>query len=179
MPARDQCDYSAVLDVDLAGTEPCVAGPKRPQDRIALGRLKEQFMALLTSAEGYGKRDSSQRTSVRLGGGQPPRPGGGDQFEDALPASRKNDTNALTEAEMMNNRPTPGLPERGSWPSCSAMSIASRQRSEVCGPRVLWPVRQRSHLCPPGRDSRSGASRSIPPRSSRKVPGRAVAHATP
>src|SRR6476661_1703197 len=38
MPARDECDYSTVLDVDLAGIEPSVAGPKRPQDRIALGQ---------------------------------------------------------------------------------------------------------------------------------------------
>src|SRR5574338_189240 len=34
MPARDQCDYTAVLDLDLGGVEPSVAGPKRPQDRI-------------------------------------------------------------------------------------------------------------------------------------------------
>ena len=107
MPARDQCDYSAVVDVDLAGIEPSVAGPKRPQDRIALGRLKDQFMALLTGAEGYGKRDAGRRAKVRLGDGQTPRPGGGDQSEDTLPAGRANDTNPVTEAEMMNNRPTP------------------------------------------------------------------------
>ena len=107
MPARGQCDYSAVIDVDLAGIEPAVAGPKRPQDRIALGRLKEQFMGLLTGAEGYGKRDAARREKVRLGDGQTPRPGGGDQSEDTLPAGRTNDTNPLTEAEMMNNRPTP------------------------------------------------------------------------
>ena len=55
MPARGQCDYTTVLDLDLAAVEPSVAGPKRPQDRIALGRLKEQFLALLTSPDGYGK----------------------------------------------------------------------------------------------------------------------------
>ncbi len=36
MPARGQCDYSTVLDLDLGGVEPSVAGPKRPQDRIPL-----------------------------------------------------------------------------------------------------------------------------------------------
>jgi aconitate hydratase len=107
MPARGQCDYSTLLDVDLAGIEPSVAGPKRPQDRIALGRLKEQFMGLLTGAAGYGKQDAGRRANVRLGDGQTPRPGGGDQSEDTLPAGRTNDTNAVTEAEMMNNRPTP------------------------------------------------------------------------
>src|ERR1035437_5957156 len=37
MPARGQCDYTTVLDVDLDAVESSVAGPKRPQDRIALG----------------------------------------------------------------------------------------------------------------------------------------------
>src|SRR6188508_3180216 len=48
IPARGACDYTMVLDLDLADVEPSVAGPKRPQDRIALGHLKERFLALLT-----------------------------------------------------------------------------------------------------------------------------------
>jgi aconitate hydratase len=35
-----QPEYSAVLDLDLAGVEPSLAGPKRPQDRIPLSRGK-------------------------------------------------------------------------------------------------------------------------------------------
>ena len=70
MPARGQCDYTSVLDVDLAGIEPSVAGPKRPQDRIALDHLKEQFLSLLTSPDGYGKPDAAQRATVRLADGQ-------------------------------------------------------------------------------------------------------------
>lgn len=46
IPRRDQCDYTSLIDLDLAAVEPSVAGPKRPQDRIALGRLKEQESAL-------------------------------------------------------------------------------------------------------------------------------------
>jgi aconitate hydratase len=107
MPARDECDYTTVLDLDLADIEPSVAGPKRPQDRIALGQLKEQFLALLTSPDGYGKSDVRQRATVRLGDGKPPRPGGGEQSEDMLPDGRAQNTSTLTEAEMMNNRPTP------------------------------------------------------------------------
>src|SRR5919198_1557795 len=49
IPAKGACDYSAVLELDLAKVEPCVAGPKRPQDRIALGSLKERFLSLLES----------------------------------------------------------------------------------------------------------------------------------
>src|SRR5688500_2681127 len=107
MAARGQCDYSTVIELDLAGIEPSVAGPKRPQDRIALGALKDQFLALLAAAEGYGKPPSARRASVRLGDGQAPLPGGGQQSEDRMPAGHANDTNPLTEAEMVNNRPTP------------------------------------------------------------------------
>src|SRR4051794_10998341 len=33
IPAQGECDYTSVLDLDLASVEPAVAGPKRPQDR--------------------------------------------------------------------------------------------------------------------------------------------------
>ncbi|HMA66695.1 MAG TPA: aconitate hydratase AcnA, partial [Desulfosalsimonadaceae bacterium] len=35
--------FSDTLHLDLAAVEPVLAGPKRPQDRIALGRMKETF----------------------------------------------------------------------------------------------------------------------------------------
>jgi aconitate hydratase len=114
MPARGECDYSTVLDVDLADIEPSVAGPKRPQDRIALGHLKEQFLALLSSPDGYGKPDARRRATVRLAEGKAPRPGGGEQSEDTLPDGRSQNTSTLTEAEMMNNRPTPNRLEHSS-----------------------------------------------------------------
>jgi aconitate hydratase len=108
MPARDQCDYTTVHDVDLAAVEPSVAGPRRPQDRIALGQLKQQFLTLLTSPDGYGKpaAEVARRVQVRLGEGES-RPGGGEQSPDSLPRGPANDTSTLTEIEMMNNRPTP------------------------------------------------------------------------
>jgi aconitate hydratase len=107
MPARGACDYTTVLDVDLADIEPSVAGPKRPQDRIALGHLKERFLALLTSPDGYGKPDAGRSTTIRLTDGRAPKPGGGAQSGDTLPDGRSQNTSTLTEAEMMNNRPTP------------------------------------------------------------------------
>ena len=39
--------YSKMLSLDLSQIEPCVAGPKRPQDRIPLSRLKESVAALM------------------------------------------------------------------------------------------------------------------------------------
>src|SRR6266496_4191489 len=58
IPREGQCDYSALLDLDLATIVPSVAGPKRPQDRIALPNLKDQFLNLLqrpVADGGYGK----------------------------------------------------------------------------------------------------------------------------
>ncbi|MFP3870747.1 MAG: aconitate hydratase AcnA, partial [Syntrophobacteria bacterium] len=48
-------EYTEVLELDLASVEPSVAGPARPQDRIALKNLKESFTAVLDG--GY-ERDS-------------------------------------------------------------------------------------------------------------------------
>ena len=39
--------YNAVMDFDLAQVEPSLAGPKRPQDRVALSRAKSAFAQAL------------------------------------------------------------------------------------------------------------------------------------
>jgi aconitate hydratase len=123
VPARGACDYTMVLDLDLADVEPSVAGPKRPQDRIPLGHLKERFLGLLTSPDGYGKADAGRGATVRLAEGRAPRPGGGEQSEDTLPDGRSQNTSTLTEAEMMNNRPTPNRLEHSSTPATRASTI--------------------------------------------------------
>ena len=107
MPGRGQCEYTTVLDLDLGAGEPSVAGPKRPQDRIALGRLKEQFLALLADADGYDipATEVARRVTMRLGPAEDPQPGGGRQS--MITDARAKDTSALTETEMMDNRPTP------------------------------------------------------------------------
>ena len=51
-------EYSRVVDLDLTRVEPCVAGPKRPQDRVPLGALAREFTDLLERPEaegGYGR----------------------------------------------------------------------------------------------------------------------------
>jgi aconitate hydratase len=44
--------YSETLELDLSAVEPCLAGPKRPQDRVALTRAKSAFQAALPSMQG-------------------------------------------------------------------------------------------------------------------------------
>ncbi len=57
MPRAGAIDYSEVVDLDLTGIVPAVAGPKRPQDRIPLPRVRERFAELFSRADatGYGK----------------------------------------------------------------------------------------------------------------------------
>ena len=54
VPRVGEVDYSKVVDLDLGSIVPAVAGPKRPQDRIAVPDLKNTFGRLLEApiAEG-------------------------------------------------------------------------------------------------------------------------------
>jgi aconitate hydratase len=49
IPKAGQIDYSQTLTLDLGTVAPSLAGPKRPQDRIELGRVKQQFEALFSA----------------------------------------------------------------------------------------------------------------------------------
>ncbi|OGI67584.1 MAG: aconitate hydratase 1 [Candidatus Muproteobacteria bacterium RBG_16_60_9] len=74
MPKAGDCDYSSVLELDLGTIVPSVAGPKRPQDRIELPRLKQKFAELFASpitANGYNKAagDMAKRFPVKANGG--------------------------------------------------------------------------------------------------------------
>jgi aconitate hydratase len=122
MPDRGQIDYSELIDLDLAGVVPGVAGPKRPQDRIDLTQLKSRFTELMAAplnGGGYNKPDADLtklyyvRTGVQgthLVDGV--ISGGGEQDPVTAPVATsaqtsERNTNPETEAEMMQNRPTP------------------------------------------------------------------------
>ncbi len=60
MPQLGDCAYSATLSLDLGQVEASIAGPRRPQDRVPLNRIKPTFEALLQApadAGGYGKTE--------------------------------------------------------------------------------------------------------------------------
>ncbi len=48
MPKKGSIDYSQVLEFDLASVLPSLAGPRRPQDRIDLDRVKSTFTGLFS-----------------------------------------------------------------------------------------------------------------------------------
>jgi aconitate hydratase len=44
-----EAQYTKVVDLDMASIEPCVAGPRRPQERVPLPEIKKSFEAALPS----------------------------------------------------------------------------------------------------------------------------------
>src|SRR5581483_2609534 len=48
IPKAGQIDYSQVLELDLSAVSPSLAGPKRPQDRIEIGKVKSTFQDLFS-----------------------------------------------------------------------------------------------------------------------------------
>ena len=79
VPRAGDIDYSRTLSLDLATIEPSLAGPKRPQDRIALPAMGKAFDALFSAPvteNGFGReagqlgdRFSTAGEGVELGHG--------------------------------------------------------------------------------------------------------------
>ncbi|MXW07236.1 MAG: aconitate hydratase AcnA [Gammaproteobacteria bacterium] len=56
-------NFSEVIELDIATIEPSVAGPKRPQDRVPLDRIRSAF-ELAASQYGVGEHNISQSTAI-------------------------------------------------------------------------------------------------------------------
>jgi aconitate hydratase len=108
IPLRGEVDYTKVIDLDLARIRPCVAGPKRPQDRIELPYLGNSFNTLFTASAkdgGFGlpAEDRGHQEAVSL-------------REEELPSRHRSGSQEMladgtagaiwSEGEMANNRPT-------------------------------------------------------------------------
>jgi aconitate hydratase len=75
-PEDGSIEYSAVLELNLEEIEPSVAGPRRPQDRIPVRRLKQDIRQILLKPPtegGYGKTDSDigKQFSFKASGSAP------------------------------------------------------------------------------------------------------------
>ncbi|MGI8631508.1 MAG: aconitate hydratase [Solirubrobacterales bacterium] len=91
-PDAPEATYSAVIDVDLRSVVPSVAGPRRPQDRIALADAAASFRGFLTSEQGSrGVRDAvdeaGDESFPASDPAAPVRPGGGAAAVERSPAS--------------------------------------------------------------------------------------------
>jgi aconitate hydratase len=70
VPKDGAIDYTQVVELDLSSVVPCVSGPKRPQDRIDLPRLRETFDTLFTAPkekQGFAKDASSRKDTAPVG----------------------------------------------------------------------------------------------------------------
>lgn len=67
-PTGADPDYSDILELDLADVVPCVAGPKRPQDRVPLTKMKEEFVRAITAPNGF--KGFGAESAVSPPGGQ-------------------------------------------------------------------------------------------------------------
>ncbi|MGB7977966.1 MAG: aconitate hydratase [Chlamydiales bacterium] len=106
IPRKGEIDYTKVIELDLSSLRPSVAGPKRPQDRIALSDLKHKFKELFSlpiSSGGYEKPASEweKRVVIRSDGSfavEAPLNSGGTE--------RPGDVKSIwSEQEMLTNRP--------------------------------------------------------------------------
>ncbi|MES2696789.1 MAG: aconitate hydratase [Verrucomicrobiota bacterium] len=112
IPERGSIDYSQDLELDISTVMPSVAGPKRPQDRIELPKLGQEFVTAFSkpvTENGFGKDMGELLKSVHVEGGGWTNPvsGGGSQKPVTVEASAAKETSVTTEREMANNRPTP------------------------------------------------------------------------
>ena len=77
IPLKGEIDYTNELDLDLGSVTPSLAGPRHPQDRIEIGKVKDKFTSLFTkpvAKNGYARNGAilNQRyseNSVNLGHG--------------------------------------------------------------------------------------------------------------
>ncbi|HXT11452.1 MAG TPA: aconitate hydratase [Candidatus Angelobacter sp.] len=110
IPQKGQVEYSQTIELDLATVVPSVAGPKRPQDRIELPKLKQEFVTVFSrpvTESGFGKPNDELNKSFHVAGRCGVGLGGGSQEPVSNRRALSAETNPKTELEMANNRPTP------------------------------------------------------------------------
>jgi len=115
IPAAGSIDYSQELSLDLGTVTPSVAGPKRPQDRIELSRMKQEFTAAFSrpvAESGFGKPAAELGKTVHIADNGRAHAGGGSQEPVSAARDPAAGINAVSEREMASNHPTPN-PEPG------------------------------------------------------------------
>ncbi len=111
IPKKGEIQYSQEVELDLGTVVPSVAGPKRPQDKIELPKLKQEFISTFckpVTESGFGKAANTLNEKFfveTLDGCE--SGGGGSQEPVSAAQSQARNTNPLTESEMAGNRPTP------------------------------------------------------------------------
>ncbi|WP_269526951.1 aconitate hydratase [Coraliomargarita parva] len=113
IPRKGEIEYTKSLELDISGIVPCVAGPKRPQDRIEVPSLKTRFKQLMdmpVAEGGFGVAQDAQSKTVRVKA--PVAAGGRDEPAGGIANLNGHGDAPMDEAEMVANRPaTPSMGE--------------------------------------------------------------------
>jgi aconitate hydratase len=100
IPKKGEIVYSQEIELDLGTVLPSVAGPKRPQDRIELPKLKNEFVAAFSkpvTENGFGMKPEELSRTVHVSAGGEIHSGGG---------SQKGAATRPSESEMAGEHPT-------------------------------------------------------------------------
>ena len=101
IPKKGDIAYSQEIELDLNAVLPSVAGPKRPQDRIELPKLKNEFITAFSKPvtdSGFGMKAEELSRSIHVSAAGEIHPGGGSQTNGNIHRS---------EREMAGEHPTP------------------------------------------------------------------------
>ncbi len=108
IPREGDVDYTKVVELDLSTVNPCVSGPRRPQDRIDLPVLKERFHQLLNSSVkdgGFGKGDEKEAPKICIQSEGIFQLNGKHESGGINTLEETNHVPEMDEAEMVTNRP--------------------------------------------------------------------------
>jgi len=118
IPDKGECIYTDDLELDLSTIVPAVAGPKRPQDRIDVPKLRDKFNELFAapvSAGGFGLPADQRGRRVKFS----MKEKAGVSIDSLLSTDAKHKTfegAPLHEVEMVSNRPTPDVIDPDCFP---------------------------------------------------------------
>ncbi|HZN47209.1 MAG TPA: aconitate hydratase [Ramlibacter sp.] len=122
VPMPGEVDYSTVVRLDLGTVTPSLSGPKRPQDRIEIGKVASTFRALFSkpiAENGFNQAPELLQTRHLV-----QRPGN-EQVTENQPADNPPSPLAAPrfEVEMEANKPTPS--------SAHAMSVPAVEVGDI------------------------------------------------
>ncbi len=115
--------YSEYLELDLSTVVPSIAGPKRPQDRIALSTAKESFRRVLPTYVAHDEGDPGSAASFPAS--DPGDDNGGDKPHDGKANGRPSKKVAVTDSEGREFEIDHGIVSIASITSCTNTSNPS------------------------------------------------------
>ncbi|GAA2039084.1 aconitate hydratase AcnA [Terrabacter terrae] len=122
-PDQPEARYSEYLELDLSTVVPSIAGPKRPQDRIALSDAKEAFRKVLPTYVSHEEGDSGNAESFPAS--DPGLDDGGDKPSDGATNGRPSKKVSVTDAEGREFEIDHGIVSIASITSCTNTSNPS------------------------------------------------------